>query len=178
MLADFNNDGQADIFFAGNVNSSALYLNKGNLIFEDVSDAAGVKTHLWCTGISIVDINQDGLLDIYVSTVHPDKDKKVPNIFFVNQGLDDKGIPQFKDLAAPLGLADSSYSTQAVFFDYDMDSDLDMYLLTNSLESYHRNTPFGCCIRTLKYGQVRYSHSASRRRRGCWNSIQTTGGRI
>ena len=142
-VADFNNDGRADIFFAGNINSSALYLNKGNLTFEDVSDAAGVKTSLWCTGVSIVDINQDGLLDIYVSTVHPNKDKKVPNIFFVNQGLDEKGIPQFKDLAVPLGLADSSYSTQAVFFDYDLDSDLDMFLLTNSLESYHRNSPIG-----------------------------------
>ena len=142
-MADFNNDGRADIFFAGNINSSALYLNKGELSFEDVSDAAGVKTNLWCTGVSIVDINQDGLLDIYVSTVHPDADKKIPNIFLVNQGLDEKGIPRFKDLAASLGLADSSYSTQAVFFDYDLDSDLDMYLLTNSLESYHRNTPFG-----------------------------------
>jgi hypothetical protein len=142
-VADFNNDGHADIFFAGNVNSSALYLNKGNLTFEDISDAAGVNTHLWCTGVSIVDINQDGLLDIYVSTVHPDADKKVPNIFFVNQGVDENGLPKFKDLAVPLGLADSSYSTQAVFFDYDLDSDLDMFLLTNALESYHRNTPFG-----------------------------------
>jgi hypothetical protein len=142
-VADFNNDGNADIFFAGNISSSSLYLNKGNLTFEDVSDAAGVKTNLWCTGVSVVDINKDGLLDIYVSTVHPDEDKMVPNIFFVNQGIDEKGIPQFKDIAVQLGLADSSYSTQAVFFDYDMDSDLDMYLLTNSLESYHRNTPFG-----------------------------------
>ncbi|MGC3947154.1 MAG: VCBS repeat-containing protein [Chryseolinea sp.] len=142
-VADFNNDGLADIFFAGNINSSALYLNKGNLTFEDVSDVAGVTTNLWCTGVSIVDINHDGLLDVYVSTAHPNKDKKVPNIFFINQGLNEKGVPQFKDLAAPLGLADSSYSTQAVFFDYDLDKDLDMFLLTNSLESYHRNTPFG-----------------------------------
>jgi enediyne biosynthesis protein E4 len=142
-VADFNNDGLADIFFAGNVNSSALYLNKGNLIFEDVSDVAGVKTHLWCTGVSIVDINHDGLLDVYLSTVHPDKDKKVPNIFFINQGVDEKGIPHFKDLAGARGLADSSYSTQTVFFDYDLDGDLDMYLLTNSLESYPRNSPIG-----------------------------------
>ena len=142
-VADFNNDGHADVFFAGNINSSALYLNKGNLTFEDVSEVAGVKTQLWCTGVSIVDINQDGLLDIYVSTVHPDPDKKVPNIFFINQGIDKNGVPQFKDQASTLGVADSSYSTQAVFFDYDLDSDLDMFLLTNSLESYHRNTPFG-----------------------------------
>ena len=108
-VADFNNDGLTDIFFAGNINSSALYLNKGNLTFEDVSDAAGVKTNLWCTGVAIVDINQDGLSDVYVSTAHPNKDKRAPNIFFVNQGLNEKGVPQFKDLAAPLGLADSSY---------------------------------------------------------------------
>jgi hypothetical protein len=142
-VADFNNDGLADIFFAGNINSSALYLNKGNLTFEDVSDVSGIKTNAWCTGVSVVDVNQDGLLDVYLSTAHPNKDKKVPNIFFINQGLNEKGVPQFKNLAAPLGLADSSYSTQAVFFDYDLDKDLDMFLLTNSLESYHRNTPFG-----------------------------------
>jgi hypothetical protein len=142
-VADFNNDGLADIFFAGNVNSSALYLNKGNLTFDDVSDVAGVKTRLWCTGVSIVDINQDGLLDVYVSTVHANIDKNVPNIFFINQGLDEKGIPHFEDLAQTLGLADSSYSTQAAFLDYDLDGDLDMYLLTNSLEAYARNSPVG-----------------------------------
>jgi hypothetical protein len=142
-VADFNNDGLADIFFAGNVNSAALYLNKGNLIFEDASDAAGIKTLLWCTGISVVDVNQDGLLDVYVSTVHPNIDKKVPNIFFINQGVDEKGIPHFKDLAGTLGVADSSYSTQAAFLDYDLDGDLDMYLLTNSLEAYSRNSPVG-----------------------------------
>jgi hypothetical protein len=142
-VADFNNDGLPDIFFAGNVNTSALYLNKGKLTFEDVSNAAKVKTNLWCTGVSIVDINQDGLLDVYVSTVHPKKDEKVPNIFFINQGVDEKGIPHFEDAAQTLGLADSSYSSQAAFFDYDLDGDLDMYLLTNSLEAYARNSPVG-----------------------------------
>lgn len=142
-VADFNNDGLVDIFFAGNVSSAALYLNKGNLTFHDASDAAGIKTKVWCTGVSVVDINQDGLLDVYVSTVHPNIDKKVPNIFFINQGLDEKGIPHFKDMAEKLGVADSSYSTQSVFFDYDLDGDLDMYLLTNSLEAYSRNSPVG-----------------------------------
>lgn len=142
-IADFNNDGLADIFFAGNINSSALYLNKGDFAFEDISDAAGVTSRLWCTGVSIVDINQDGLPDVYLSTVHPDMDKNAPNIFFVNQGVDENGIPHFKDLALPLGLADSSFATQSVFFDYDMDGDLDMFLLNNSLEAYHRNSPIG-----------------------------------
>ncbi|HEX5170777.1 MAG TPA: FG-GAP-like repeat-containing protein, partial [Cyclobacteriaceae bacterium] len=141
--ADFNNDGLTDIFFAGNINSSALYLNKGNFTFEDVSDAAGVKTHLWCTGVSIVDINRDGLMDIYISTIHPDKNKSVPNIFFIQKGIDENGVPYFENLAERLGLADSSYSTQAVFFDYDLDGDLDTYLLNNALENYSRNSPTG-----------------------------------
>src|SRR5690606_20168272 len=142
-VADFNNDGLTDIFFAGNLTSSRLYLNRGNLTFDDVTDASGVGTQAWCTGISTVDINRDGWMDVYISTVHPDRDKGDPNIFLINQGPNDEGIPQFKDLAADLGVDDSSYSTQAAFVDYDLDGDLDMYLLTNALESYTRNAPIG-----------------------------------
>lgn len=141
--ADFNNDGLTDIFFAGNMTSSRLYLNRGDLKFEDVTLLSGVGTNAWCTGVSIADINKDGWLDIYVSTVHPDMNKHEPNIFFINKGVDKKGIPQFENLAGQLGLADSSYSSQAAFFDYDLDGDLDMYLLTNSLENYTRNVPIG-----------------------------------
>lgn len=142
-VADFNNDGLTDIFFAGNLTSSRLYLNRGSLTFADVTQASGVSTQAWCTGVSTVDINRDGWMDLYISTVHPDIDKSVPNIFFINQGPNDEGVPQFEDLAVILGLADSSYSTQAVFVDYDLDGDLDMYLLTNALESYTRNAPIG-----------------------------------
>lgn len=141
--ADFNNDGLVDLFFAGNMTTSRLYLNRGNLEFVDITSSSGLSTKAWCTGVSVVDINRDGWMDIYISTIHTDIDKKAANLFFINQGVDENGIPVFEDNAARLGLADSSYSSQAVFFDYDLDQDLDMYLLTNSLERYARNAPVG-----------------------------------
>lgn len=141
--ADFNNDGLVDIFFAGNMESCRLYLNKGHLKFEDITSPSGVSTEIWCTGVSVVDINHDGWMDIYVSTIHPDIDKEERNVFFINRGVNEDGIPMFEDQAYQLGLDDSSYSTQAVFFDYDLDGDLDMYLLTNALERRTRNAPTG-----------------------------------
>ena len=141
--ADFNNDGLVDIFFAGNVTSCRLYLNKGHLRFEDITSPSGVSTKIWGTGVSVVDINRDGWMDIYVSTIHPDIDKEEANLFFINRGVNEDGIPMFEELAHQLGLDDSSYSTQAAFFDYDLDGDLDMYLLTNALERRTRNAPTG-----------------------------------
>jgi len=141
--ADFNNDGLTDIFLAGNLTSSRLFLNKGDLTFEDVTSSSGTGTTSWCTGVSVVDINGDGWMDIYVSTIHPDMTKSSPNIFFINQGADERGRPRFVNEAPGLGVADSAYSTQAAFFDYDLDGDLDLYLLTNAIESYTRNAPIG-----------------------------------
>lgn len=139
-VGDVNNDGLTDIFFAGNMVSSKLYLNKGDLKFEDVTEAASIQTDLWCTGVSMVDINQDGLLDIYVSTIQPLMDKpSVPNLLFLNKGMDKQGVPTFEEVAAKVGVADSSYATQAAFLDYDLDGDMDMYLLTNALENFNRN---------------------------------------
>src|SRR5919202_199803 len=133
-VGDFNGDGQSDIFFAGNQVSSRLYLKKGNFNFQDVTQPASVSTHSWCTGVAIADINQDGKQDIYVSTIHPNRDKSVPNLLFINQGNDANGVPTFREVAHEVGLADSSYSSQATFLDYDRDGDLDMFLLTNALE--------------------------------------------
>jgi hypothetical protein len=134
-IGDFNNDGLPDIYFTGNQVPCKLYLNKGNFTFEDVTDIAKVNGDgRWCRGVSVVDINNDGLLDIYVcATISPDP-KKRQNLLYINQGLNKQGIPVFKEMAAEYGLNDESYSTMAYFFDYDNDGDLDVYIVVNAMD--------------------------------------------
>ena len=134
-IGDFNNDSLMDIFFSGNMVSNRLYLNRGGLTFEDVTDKSGVGTiDKWNSGVALADVNADGLLDIYVcATIHEDSSRRA-NTLFINQGFNDKGIPAFKDEAPSFGVADKGYSQNAAFFDYDKDGDLDLYVLTN-LES-------------------------------------------
>ena len=132
-VGDFNNDGLQDIFFCGSQESSRLYLNKGNFKFEDVTQKAGVQTHEWCTGVSVIDINNDGLLDIYVCASHSVDPSKRKNLLFINNGVSPTGEVTFSEEAADYGLADTGFSTQAVFLDYDHDGDLDMYLLNHRL---------------------------------------------
>jgi len=138
-VGDVNNDGEKDLFFAGNMVSSKLYLNKGDLKFEDITRLSGTSTDMWCTGATFVDINDDNLLDLYVCVAGVVKPEKHRNIFFINEGIDEDGIPHFTDRANEMGLDDDGYSTMAAFFDYDKDRDLDMYLLTNSMEGNQRN---------------------------------------
>jgi len=134
-ILDVNNDGLKDIFFCGNQVSSKLYLNKGNNHFEDITLSAGVSTSDWITGVSIVDINNDGYDDIYLCTYGDSSGKRSHNLLFINQHNN-----TFKEEAAEYGLADTSYATQAVFFDYDKDGDLDMYLCNYMLNaSYSAN---------------------------------------
>ena len=128
-VGDFNKDGLEDLFFAGNQISSRLYLNKGGLRFEDITRKAGLSTDTWCTGVNVVDINNDGWPDIYVSVSGKGPGARRKNLLFINQH-----DLTFKEEAAAYGLADTSYSTQAVFFDYDRDGRLDMYLLNHTLE--------------------------------------------
>ena len=142
-VGDFNRDGLPDLFFSGSQVPGKLYLNQGNLTFQNVTPVSGIRTPYWSTGVSVVDINADGWPDIYLCTISPDRAKSVPNQLFLNQGLGKAGIPTFREVAAQVGLADSSYSTQATFLDYDRDGDLDMYLLTNALESFDRSIPMG-----------------------------------
>ena len=130
-VGDVSGNGHPDLYFTGNMVSSRLYVNQGNLQFEDVTDEAGVGTEGWATGTTFVDINHDGHLDIYVCRAGK---KETPseqraNLLFVNNG-----DGTFTEKASDYGIADTSYSTQAAFFDYDQDGDLDLYLLTHSMK--------------------------------------------
>jgi enediyne biosynthesis protein E4 len=135
-LCDINNDGLQDILFTGNMVPARLYLNKGNLKFEDITEKSGLKAEGWCYGIAVVDINQDGYPDFYICK---SGNKNTPasqrqNYFFINNGNN-----TFTESAAKMGLADDGYDVQAAFFDYDKDGDLDMYLMRNSFVNYNRN---------------------------------------
>lgn len=133
-IGDFNNDGLQDIYFTANQVSNKLYLNKGDLHFEDITKAANADgAGRWCRGVSVVDINNDGFLDMYISASLSKDGKKRENLLYVNTGVDSKGYPHFKNMAAEYGLADSSNTTMAAFFDYDNDGDLDVYLLINEI---------------------------------------------
>lgn len=131
-VGDFNNDGLTDIYFTSNSKANnKLYINKGNFEFEDVTIKAGVSgISDWCTGVTIVDINNDGLLDIYVCAVAGKLTLQGQNQLFIN-----KGNNQFVDEAELYGLNFSGFSVQACFFDYDKDGDLDCYLLNQSMHS-------------------------------------------
>jgi ASPIC and UnbV/FG-GAP-like repeat len=148
-IGDFNNDGKPDIYFTGNMVPSKLYLNKGNFTFEDITEKAGVEgMGRWARGISVIDINNDGLMDIYVcNTIYQDSLRR-RNILYVNQGIDKEGIPHFKDMAAEYGLDIHVQSTMASFFDYDNDGDLDMYLTVN--EASNGDNPSAFLIRNQK----------------------------
>src|SRR5690349_11320768 len=113
-LGDINDDGLTDIYFTSNIFPNKLYLNKGNLEFEDITEKSGTACEVgWKTGVTMVDINQDGLLDIYVSrSASPDKERR-RNILLINNG-----DLTFTDQAKKYGLDDTSYSTHAAFFDY------------------------------------------------------------
>src|SRR6266498_4427596 len=118
-VGDIDNDGLPDLFFSGNMVSSRLYRNKGNMQFEDITERAGVHTNRWCTGATMVDINNDGYLDIYVSVSAPGgggKGADRANLLFINNG---NGT--FNEAARAYGIADTSYTTHAVFLDYNHD---------------------------------------------------------
>ncbi len=139
-VGDFNNDRFEDLYFISNQGENQLYINQKNLQFKEVTPEVLKDKKGWSTGVTIVDINNDGLQDIYVCKVSNYRGIKGKNKLFVNQGTDKKGIPKFIENAAAYHLDISSFSTQASFFDYDLDGDLDMYLLNHSV---HPNRTYG-----------------------------------
>jgi len=127
-ITDFNNDSLPDLYFVGSVVENRLYLNQGEMRFRDVTDVSGAgSSDRWHTGVSTVDINGDGWMDIYLSVARSEDPENRRNILLVNQGLDENGIPTFENKADEYGLDISSFSTRSAFFDYDNDGDLDMY---------------------------------------------------
>jgi hypothetical protein len=133
-VGDFNNDGLSDIFFSSNQGENKIYLNEGGLKFKDVTKEAKIpQDGGWSTGVSVVDINNDGLLDIYVCRVGNYETLQSKNQFLICKGKDTNGVPYYENEATKMGLDFSSFSTQAAFFDYDLDGDLDFFLINHSL---------------------------------------------
>ncbi|HYG39630.1 MAG TPA: VCBS repeat-containing protein [Cytophagales bacterium] len=140
-IGDVNGDNLPDLYFSSNQESNKLYLNQGNLKFKDITEEAGVEGYKgWTTGVNMADVNGDGKLDIYVCHLGDYEIYKGKNQLFINEGLDENGIPKFADRAMEYGLDLVGFSTQSAFFDYDLDGDLDMYMLNHSV---HQNGTFG-----------------------------------
>ena len=156
-LGDFNNDKLVDVYFTGNQVDNKLYLNKGNFKFDDVSKKANVEGKgKWCSGVALVDINNDKLLDIYVSATVKKVASERANLLYVNQGVGKDGVPIFKEMAQEYGIADTTHTTNSVFFDYDNDSDLDLFVLVNEMDDnrfpnkYHDKIVDGSSKRTSR----------------------------
>jgi enediyne biosynthesis protein E4 len=131
-VGDFNNDGLQDLFFCGNMVPNKLYLNLGAMRFKDVTEQANVNVSgKWNSGVSVVDINNDGWLDIYVSATLRKDSVSRRNMLFINKGLDASGIPIFEEQASRYKISYGGYSVMSAFLDYDRDGDLDLYILTN-----------------------------------------------
>ncbi|RYU96665.1 RNA-binding protein [Emticicia agri] len=160
-MGDFNNDNKVDAYFTGNQVSNKLYMNQGvdknnELKFIDVTAEAHVGGEgRWCNGVAVVDINNDNLLDIYISASVKKVASQRANLLYVNQGVGRNGIPSFKEMAADYGIADTTHTTNSAFFDYDNDGDLDLYVLVNQMEDV--NIP-NMYRQTLKDGSSKRTH--------------------
>ena len=171
-IGDINNDGLQDIYFSGNIAHNRLYLNKGDFEFEDITEKSGVSASgAWNSGVTMADVNADGFLDIYVcrtADIHPEKRK---NLLYINNGN-----ATFKEQAEDYGLADASYSTQASFFDYDKDGDLDMFLLNHSLREFSISNAYfsGNKYRSLPY----FGDKLYRNDNGKFTDVSKTSGII
>jgi len=140
-VADFNNDGLIDIYYVNSIKSNSLYLNQGGMKFKEVTKEANAGGgYGFGTGVTVVDINNDGLMDIYYAKSGKISDpNKRRNVLLVNKGIDDNGIPKFENQAKKYGLDSPDFTTQATFFDYDKDGDLDMFIINHGIGTYDEN---------------------------------------
>ncbi|MCG8305862.1 MAG: VCBS repeat-containing protein, partial [Cytophagales bacterium] len=131
-VGDFNNDGMNDLFFTGNMVPNKLYLNQGDLKFNDVSSIAGIENKgVWNSGSAVADVDNDGFLDIYICTNVGNDSVDRANFLYISNGLNEDGVPTFTNRAKEYGLEEFGFSQNAAFLDYDLDGDLDLYVLTN-----------------------------------------------
>jgi len=172
-IGDINNDGLSDIFFSGNMVSSRLYLNKGEMRFEDITQRARAGTNRWASGATMVDINNDGNLDIYVSMSGAERSKGSDraNSLFINNG-----DLTFTESAARYGIADTGFTTHSVFLDYDGDKCLDLFVLNNSPRDFSRGAenshPTGVRGETPGSQNELYRNSCS----GTFNNVSSQAG--
>lgn len=141
-ISDFDNDGLKDVFFTGNMVDNKLYQNKGSFQFEDISNSAKVEAQgSWCSGIAVVDINLDGYKDLYICTNTADKGSDRQNLLYINQYAV-TGALEFKESAQEYGIADTSYSVNSAFLDYDNDGDLDLFIINNHMSESRNPTTY------------------------------------
>jgi len=137
-IADFNNDGLSDIYFVSNLEPNALYLNQGELRFKEVAKQCKIQgSRRFSTGVATVDINADGWMDLYIcKSGRFDNPELRRNDLYINLGVDENNIPIFEEAGESYGLDIPAYSTQAAFFDYDRDEDLDLFLINHGIDTY------------------------------------------
>ena len=144
-IGDLNGDGLQDVYFTGNQVENKLYLNKGKMHFEDITQKANVQkpdSNQWSSGINMLDINRDGKLDIYICNTFKNKPEQRKNLLFINEGNDTEGVPHFKESAKEYGLDDTTHASNAQFFDYDNDGDLDLFIAVNYMDTKYPNQYF------------------------------------
>lgn len=148
-VGDINNDGLMDIYLGGNMVEDKIYLNQGDFNFEDITSFSGIKESSWTSGINMVDVNQDGWIDIYLNKMSWKRDNVQPelraNKLYLNQGDN-----SFKEVGAQMGVDDKGHSTQSSFFDYDQDGDLDLYVMNAPSHRYDQKLEY------LKKGEIPY----------------------